>query len=318
MELLLDPEDRGYPAEYLLSRIRGRRARLITDWRPLIFDASPFDSLSPRGTAKDRSPEGVWRNLTREYRWVYLQMNKGLRLIFRPFFLYVELRTLFICLRHGNVKKAGAVEELLAASLLSDDIRHILVTSPDVRTAVSGIERVFLPLSVKFSGLSRAFDVSGLTGVEQRLMTTYLAVTVQAGLHPVMERFFKRLIDARNIMNLYKYFRLELTAAPPFIEGGDVPKERVKELIGRHDAAAVTSLVRERTGIKLETPDPTEVESALYKGMTRHLRKEGRDHLGTGLILDYLWRCSIEARNLSVLLSSRDLEREVVSAELVQ
>jgi vacuolar-type H+-ATPase subunit C/Vma6 len=292
--------------------------RLITDWRPLLFDASPFDSLSPRRTAKDRPPEGVWRNLMREYRWVFLQMNKGLRLVFRPFFLYVELRTLFICLRHGNVKKAGVVEELLAVSLLSDGIRHILVTSPDVRTAVSGIERVFLPLSGKFSGLGRVFDVSGLAGVEQRLMNTFLSVTAQAGLHPVMKRFFRRLIDARNIMNLYKYFRLELTAPPPFIEGGNVPEDRFKEIINGLDVAAVVSLVRELTGIKIGTPDSTQVESALYKGMTRYLRKEGRDPLGTGLILDYLWKCSIEARNLSLLLAGRDLEREAVSAELVQ
>ena len=34
-------------------------------------------------------------------------------------------------------------------------------------------------------------------------------------------------------------------------------------------------------------------------------------------ILDYLWRCSIEAMNLSVLYHGRDLEREAVTAELV-
>ena len=43
MELLRPLEDRGYPAEYLLSRIRGRRSRLIVDWRPLIYEAAPMD-----------------------------------------------------------------------------------------------------------------------------------------------------------------------------------------------------------------------------------------------------------------------------------
>jgi vacuolar-type H+-ATPase subunit C/Vma6 len=59
------------------------------------------------------------------------------------------------------------------------------------------------------------------------------------------------------------------------------------------------------------------VELALYKGMTRWLRKEGREPFGAGPILDYLWSCSIEAMNLSVLYQGKDLERDIVAAELV-
>ncbi len=99
----------------------------------LAFDASPFDSPVVRtdgSVLKDRSPEGVWRNLMREYRWVYLQMNRGLRRIIRAFFLYVELRTLFICLRHGKTKRPAAVEELLSCQpAFGRRSRHILVTS---------------------------------------------------------------------------------------------------------------------------------------------------------------------------------------------
>jgi vacuolar-type H+-ATPase subunit C/Vma6 len=51
--------------------------------------------------------------------------------------------------------------------------------------------------------------------------------------------------------------------------------------------------------------------------MTRWLRQEGRNPFGTAPILDYLWRCSIEAMNLSLLYQGKDLERELVAAELV-
>jgi vacuolar-type H+-ATPase subunit C/Vma6 len=67
----------------------------------------------------------------------------------------------------------------------------------------------------------------------------------------------------------------------------------------------------------VERPDPTLVELALYRGMTKWLKRAARDPFGVAPILDYLWRCSIEAMNLSVLYHGRDLEREAVTAELV-
>ncbi len=103
MDLLRKSPDPGYPIEYLLSRIKGRRSRLIRDWRPLLFDPALYESLPAARTGggpKDRAADSVWRNLMAEYQWVYSQMNQRLRDIFFSFFLYTELRTIFICLRH--------------------------------------------------------------------------------------------------------------------------------------------------------------------------------------------------------------------------
>src|SRR5574341_990451 len=88
-ELLANPEDRGFPVEYLLSRLRGRRATFVRDWRALVHEASPRDVLAsarPRGTALYRTPEGIWRDFLREYSWIYGQMNGGVRKVFAPFF----------------------------------------------------------------------------------------------------------------------------------------------------------------------------------------------------------------------------------------
>ncbi len=321
MELLQNPADRGYPGEYLLSRIRGRRSRLIRDWSHLVYDAALFEpssSRKPDGLMKGTSPEGTWENLLREYQWVYGQMNRRLREIFGPFFLYAELRTLFICLRRLPDRKAGALDELLSRSLLSDTMKEVLLMSIDLKAAVSGVERLFAPLFKTVAGLTEVLEAGGLRGVEQRLTERYLAATVRSGLHPLMKMFFSRLIDARNSIGLYKYLRLELKSLPPVIPGGSISEARLLGIAKTGDLVEVGSLVQELTGVPVERPDPTLIELALYRGVSRWLKRAGRDPFGAAPILDYLWRCSIEAMNIRVLFYGKDLEREAVIAELVQ
>jgi len=320
MELLCSPADRGYPAEYLLARIKGRRSRLIRDWKRLTFDAGLFGDAAarmPEGLLKVKSPGSIESDLAREYRWVYEQMNMQLRGIFAPFFLYAELRTVFICLRRLKDRKAGALDELLSASLLSDTMKNVFLQSDDVKLAVAKVEKLFSSLSAVYAGLSRILAADGLRGVEQSLTERYLAETVRAKLQPLMKSFFIRLIDARNAMSLYKFLRLDMTTVPSFIAVGSIPVERLTEIARSDDLAKAGALVKELTGVPVDRPDPTSVELALYRGITRWLRKAGRDPFGVAPILDYLWRCSIEAMNLRVLYYGKDLEREAVTAELV-
>jgi hypothetical protein len=320
MDLLHNPGDPGYPAEYLLSRIKGRRSTLIKNWKPLVYDQDFFLSTSPLkqgGPRTSIAPDRIWADLMREYLWVYGQMNQQLRAIFHPYFLYAELRTVCICLRHLRDKKEGSIDEVLSKSLLSDEVKGVFVRSSDLAEAVAGVERLFCTLSKKFTGLSAVAQKEGLRGVEQRLTETYLAVMVGSKLNPLLQMFFSRLVDARNIMSLYKYLRLEHTERPPVLPGGSIAEAKLRELAAKDDIVAVGPVIRALTGIKVERPEPTMVELALYKGMTRWLRMEGREPFGVGPILDYLWRCSIEAMNLSVLYQGKDLERDIVAAELV-
>lgn len=64
--------------------------------------------------------------------------------------------------------------------------------------------------------------------------------------------------------------------------------------------------------------DPVKLEAALYRGITRALKKESRADLSIGPILDYLWRCSTEAMNLSILSYGQKLQRDIVAADLVR
>ncbi len=304
-----------------MTRIRGRRSRLITDWKPLIFETSLQDYLSStryQGIVRERATDSIWRSLVREYRWVYMQMNEDLRHVFRPFFLYSELRTLFICLRHLADATSGKTVDLLDQSLLSDEIKHILAESVDREAAVRGIEPLFRALSPRLAGLSQAFEAEGLRGLEQKLTNGYLTVTVEQRLHPIMKTFFARVIDSRNVMTAYKYLRLEQRVrVPQLLPGGRIAPVRIETAL-KEDLTGICSLIREFFGIKIDAPEPTKVEAALYRGISDYLKKEGREPFGIGPILHYLWKCSLEVMNLSVLLQGKDFERDLVAAELVQ
>jgi hypothetical protein len=321
MELLIAGEGPGYPTEYLLSRIRGRRPRLIRDWKTLIAEADPLEFLSSgtnRGIVRERTPEGLWRGLMTEYGWVYRQMNERLRSLFGPFFFYSELRTLFICLRYIETGKADKTGNLLAASLLAEPIADILRRGADAAAVLDNLERALAELSGEFEGLGTVYEQQGLRGVEQWLTNRYLRYVAALKLHPLMRAFFRRLIDARNILSLYKALRMKRGDDTIFIPGGTIATGRLSGLLEEADLFSVIALIKETAGIAVKEPDPAKVETGLYRGITRFLRREARDPLGAGLILDYLWRCSIEVMNLTVLLYGKDLEREAVAAELVQ
>jgi hypothetical protein len=318
--LLEKGSDRGYPSDYLVSRIRGRKARLVPDWKPVVSSPSPLDVL-PEGhfqkSAGDRSPEGIWRALLFEYRWIYNQMNGQLRKIFGPFFVYVELRTLFICLRNVKEKKKAKVREMLSVSLLSHEIKNVLTAGAGEVAAVQALEEILLQLSGRFSGITDILRRQGLNGFEHDLTERFLSLITGSEIDPVIRVFFKRLVDARNVMALSKLLRLGTTTFHPFIPGGSLGEERLQDILDSRDRQGADRLLQELTGEEAGSGDPARVEASLYRGITRSLKREGRDAPGIGTILDYLWRCSIEAMNLSVLSYGRDLERVIVSAELV-
>ncbi len=319
MRLLEENEEAGYPLEYLLSRIRGKRVSLISDWESLVRSVGPLDLSSlHQGRKGPDSADALWGLLLTEFSWVFRQMDRALREIFRPFFLYSELRTLFFCLRYRMKDETAKLERILNYSLFSKQLKRVLRKSKDLVDMIAAVENVFVGISPEFKGIKAAFLKDGLKGVEQMLTNTYLEYVIRTDLHPHIRVFFSRIIDARNIITVYKYLRWEVSGTPRFLSGGRFSCRRLREITGRANIFGVISLVSSLTGVDVEKPDASGVENALYKGMTRFLRRQGRDISGIGLILDYLWRCSVEVRNLGVLIYSGDVERESMLAELVQ
>jgi hypothetical protein len=253
----------------------------------------------------------------KEYRWVYGQMNGRLRETFSLFFLYAELRTICICLRQTKDRKSARLEELFEESLLSDELRRVCLSSPDSSTAIALISRIFSRLSPVFSDLPRCFVDEGLRGVERRLTDLFLEYAAEQRLHPLIKVFMVRMIDARNLIRLAVSVQQESAGPSAFIARGTVPKEQLVQIQQRKDLMAVDALVRQYAGVKVELQDPSQIEHALYRATTQYLKQAGRDPLGVGTILDYLWRCSMEAMNLSLLFYGKNLERDVLANELV-
>lgn len=329
MELLRKIENRGYPTDYLLSRIRGRRAYMITDWRPFLTASDPFELLSStyyKDLITDSKAETIWRRLLREYNWVYFQMNRGLQNIFRPFFQFSELKTIFFSLRYKAGKEDRKMEELLNFSLLSDEFKDILKNSENIPSAIEGIEYFFTSISDRFKGVKEISLKEGLKDVERRLTNIYLEYMIDSRLHPVIKDFFIHIVDLRNIITLYKYLLWEIKEAPSFISGGSISTERFVQVIDKRDIFEIGAIIKRLTGIKpalevsnrgIEGTDALNIENSLLRWIRRFMIRVGRDPSGIGLLMDYLWRCYIEAKNLSIILNGRDIDRETITAELI-
>lgn len=319
-ELLEKVPDHGYPDVYLLSRIRGKKSRLIRDWSPFISSPSPHEQL-PEGhyqrISDDRSSEGIWRSLLTEYRWVYHQMNEQLRNVFSPFFLHAELKTLFICLRNLKGMKTSMMKETLSVSLFSNEMKHILVASADARSAVPLIEEQFLCMSERFRGISEIMLQKGLKGFERAVTERFLSIQAGAKLNPLLRNFFEHLIDARNMLALAKFLKLETEEENPFLPGGTIDAEKLTGIFESKELPAAERVLREVTG-QSGSLDPIAVEASFYRKIDRSLKNAGRMPLGIGPVLNYLWRCSIEAMNLSVIFYGQELKRDIVAAELIR
>jgi len=321
MEFLREIEDRGYPTEYLLARIHGRRLSLSgnMNWESAGIDIPAYPvSSDDRKSMTARQEDGPWMRFLREPVWIYHQMNKRLRNIFRPYFMYAELHTLLICLRYRTVKRTGKdTERLLEFSLLSDKMRDLLKTDTDLPSLLNILGKKASFMQDNPAGLEQVFIKDGLQGVEQKITGALFKHILNMDTHPLLKRFLVYITDARNIITLHKYMRWDTTSVPLFIEGGNIKKTILTDILRSYNTGARAALVYRQTGLLIEEPDAARVDSALQRRLTGKIKKWERESPDTGLILNYLWRCAMEAKNLSILHHGRGIERSILKEELV-
>ncbi len=310
MNLLRESLPDGFPTDYLLARIKGRRASLVADWQPLLAEGVP------PGT----SDEGIWEALLQEFEWLYRQMNRELRHSFAPVFLVFELKTIILCLRNKEIEERLKIDRLLSFSLLSERVQEALLKGTDIRSTVAAVTDCFASAGESFREMERAYADKGLKGFENSLMRLHLEHTVKTKHHPAIKEFFILFIDLRNLMILYKHLRWDIAAPPPFIAGGTVPYSRLREISEKGELAGLETFLQRVKGLTAGGIKGTEsaLETSLLRNMTDKLRRIGREADGVGLILDYLWRLYVEARNLALLHHGKDVDREALAMELIQ
>lgn len=318
-ELLEDPGKPGYPVDYLLSRVRARGSRLVSDWEPLLEEdmGEYLSGRSLSGMGGDPLSLALWQRLVREFRWVYSQMNATVRGVFWPFFVYAELRTIFICMRQRQKAQTPGADALLSLSLLGGGVKKALVSSNDQAITARSIEHAFSVMSRDFQGIADSVKERGLRDFEIQLTDRHLAFARRTAQEAFMRRFFTRLIDARNLIKAYKSVRFSTALRPQWISGGGIPPETLDAIADSGDVFSFLPVIRRHTGMAITTPHIGLVEGALYRGITRSLRTEARDPLHVSTVLYYLWRVSLETTNLSLLLHGRDIPKEALSQELV-
>lgn len=304
MNLLRNDLPEGYPTDYVVSRIRGRRAALTGDWLSLI----------ERGLAPGFSEELLWRGLLKELSWVYRQLNNRLRAIFAPLFLSFEVRTLILCLRNKAARDMGKVAELLNYSLLCDEIRQALLAEEEFAKTIKSVAGRLTQFSPQFLGIDEIYGSQGLRAFEETLVRTSLEHFSQSKLHPLIRTFFVHFLDQRNLISFYKHLRWGIGEAPPYLPGGTIPESKLRDILAGGKIEELERLLKPKRG-KIKGDGGVEV--VLVRELTKQVREAGRDVVGMGPILDYIWRRYIEARNMGTLLYGKELDPDVLARELI-
>ena len=154
MEPLRDIAADGYPTDYLVARVRSRRAALLAAGR----------RGRPPGLEDVASDEAIWDGLLTEFDWLRRQMNPRLRSVFAPVFTLFGIKTLVLALRNKAAERHAAVGRLMQHELFADDLRAALVGAPDVGSAVAAVVDAFTPALGDARGLEAAYADGGLKG----------------------------------------------------------------------------------------------------------------------------------------------------------
>jgi len=309
MEPLRDIAADGYPTDYLVARVRSRRAALLAAGR----------RGRPPGLEDAASDEAIWDELLTEFDWLRRQMNPPLRSVFAPVFTLFGIKTLVLALRNKAAERHAAVGRLMQHELFADDLREALVSAPDVGSAVAAVVDAFTPALGDARGLAAAYADAGLKGLETRLTRDFLGSAASIRSPPAIERFFAAFIDLRNVMTLYKHLRWGFHDAAAFVPGGTLATARLSTASASGESRRLDDFVREIAGDAAPAMAAGEValESRLLSHLTRMLRKHGREGDDVERILDYVWGLYVHARNQALRLHAGRIDAGSLERELI-
>ena len=275
--------------------------------------------MRAQGLTPGTSDERIWEALLNELAWLYGQMNRTLRECFAPVFVLLELKTIVLCLRNKEAGRVTEIDTLLTHSLLAGSLRQVLRDPPDVRSSIATLIETTAGTLHGLREAAAAYADHGLRGFEDGLLRGYLAHTVTTQLHPLIRQFLRAFVDLRNVMILYKQLRWGVADSAAFIEGGMLELSRLVQSLASKELNSWQELAKEATALKVVPAAASEgaLETVLLTSLTGRLRQIGREKDGVGLILDYIWRIYVHARNLAVLYHASDLGEAALEREII-
>lgn len=271
MKLLMPTSPAELPEEALLARLRCRRAAI--------------DLAGGTGPPVADAPL-----------WVYRRLNRRLRQRLEPILEQLALRSLILALRYALAGESPPAA-VLSSSLLAEPLQR-LTRAPGGGEGI--VERLETALASDYpfcSGLRATYLNQGPGGVEQRLVTGFLqqglARTATAGVRSML----RYLVDMRNCLMIHKLWRWQISLTPPLVTGGTIATASLQRIWATQDSARLAGLLTRLTGEPVSSSKTVAVEQSLLRGITRLLRRVGREPLGPGVIIEYLWRAQLSLHN---------------------
>lgn len=261
------------PAEALLARLRAKRA-----------------GLDLHGVAADGPTPAAAMS------WLYPRLERPLRAAILPYLEIEAMKCLLLALRYrlgGETVPPGLLHQPWLASELAT-----LLEKPGEATVVVTRLEPWLADDYRFaSGLLSGYLKGGPGQVEQQLAAGMLGHALARARAPVVLMAVRFLADVRNLLAILRYWRWRVQTAPPLLAGGELDAHVLACVWAAGDTATLQRLVARLVGVERLDLEPRAAERELLNGLTRRLRRAGRDPLGIGVVIDYLWRCQIAARN---------------------
>jgi hypothetical protein len=298
----------GYPAPYLAVRVKGRHAQLMTQW----------SAIAATRVAGGLTDELVWSALLGDFAWLHRQMEPAMLGRTAPLFGLFELKTLVLALRNVAGHRGSVLDSLLASSLLAAPVVNALRRAREVATALDALAAPAIPARCVFRELPALYASGGLRALEDGVVRAYLEAIGTSRLHPILRHFFRRLIDLRNIVLAYKHLRWGVTEGCRFIQGGSVDTDRLQRILDRSDAAALDALIAGlvRRRLPAAATDAT-LEALLLQSITAALARRRREEDATAVVVSFMWRRYIHARNLAVMVHAQDVQSTWLARELI-
>lgn len=273
MKLLAPTRPAELPTEALLARLRSRRAAIVL--------------------AADQMPDSPATDVVC---WVYKRLNRRLRSRLAPFLDLLAMRNLILILRYTLVGDTPPVV-LLSNSLLAEPLKRLVTTTEETETTIAQLEVALVRDYPFVAGLTSTYQNQGPGGLEQQLTEGILLYSLARANHDVLKGTLRYMIDMRNCLLINRLWRWQVSQAPPLTTGGMLATTSLQRIWVAHDSDRLTSLTARLTGEQLASPETIGVEQSLLRGLTRLLRRGGRDPLGLAVVIEYLWLAQLAVHN---------------------
>jgi len=327
--LLKGWDHEGFPPEYILSRIHGKRTGLLKDYTSILYSPLPYEHLKTTVYSLYLLYEDIEYAVNRfaesERGWLFRLADYDLKGLLEPVLMLFELENLKAILRaKSHAHEKSLMKSSLGPTILKEDILFRLINASDIYNCINEILK-FIPEIEKplRDSLSLYKEPDDLPLIEFSLEKGLLEfVSDYAGRkNKELSAFFEFNIDCRNLRTAFKLMTWDLGGYEQFhVNGGRLKSVILNRAAGSKDFYSAISNLEGAYLWKIISAASSylEIEHALDNYSLLFFRKLSRGLSGIGLIIDYLWRRHIEAKQLRLIfqgvrlgLAKEDIEKGV-------